>query len=1063
MKKLWKLGAVLAVFSALALLFTACPEEKATTPPAATGIVLQVSNPADFDGEPYTLTVAPDGFNAGEVRTFTAVVNGAAKVSKKYKIDVTTTPASGVVTVSNNGKETVTVTVPTPSVAGTITVTATANAKDKNGKTVKTAWTIATDPTQAYKDPNFIETIALKAVNSVNPTVTLTEKPHGMFQKSTWYFGLEITGQGPFDKTFTIDTSTSTATASDITVSVEPSGDFAGWTKVVVADAADEAKLVTLVATANGLDVDGQALSPATWADIKINPTWTNVGLEWVFVNLNATPDGATTASLAAALNSTTKRYEIFNNEKDSFIDANDTDVVGGNSAAARKKMRDSTLVYLNKPIVADMSAFRAYGIEARVRITGDITNAASLTQTFGRNVMLGFMTKPPASGELTFAPGASATNPYGGLAENPEKAPDIVGSRIQQNGQWRSYITRMTANDATGLFHYAAVDINSATSPSVTPDFEGGYNTDGEWVSKMAKVPLKEGQLTGFHTNIHQNDSNVNKVMGHRGYELILRVMRSKPSEWLLMIFDNEGNYLYSRELIGGTNTVPTLLGDDPHYPCVIITGVKAEVSDLKIFHDIAPNAVVISDGAALKGMTPAWVDPDVVTETPINDAKEIKLYSDLTGSVTTYEVEVSSIPPTGITVDYQVIPVTMDQTVTWEMSDTSNATLTMAPVSTNPFARNFRGITSGTPALADVTVTVTSTGGTNANTVSNTFIIKVIQDYDPATSVTINTPAADAVVPLGGSLELSATVEPSTSNPNVTWILSTSATSHTAALPAGVAAVQGGRIVNLGPSTSTDVYIYAQSVKTNTVRSTPVKVTVQPVITFQPGTTYSWDFGDEEGISALGYMAATGNQQQSENGFDSFYKNNMIILGTLPGGTASLRWVPTASAGNKQSDWGLDSHGITNGWIAKEGNAYPFLLIKNVPAGAKVKVLHGANGNDARFRGALFKIAAAASDFVSTGDSNGTGNTNNANFESPRMTGGASAAPAGMSSLATNPNNPTPGEAFVFTPVADGVENGLGIGTWTTTSAGDLYIGGTGVLRIFNVFLTVPAAPAP
>ena len=348
MKKLWKLGAAIAV---IALLFAvscggddskpAPPAPPTPTDPAITGIALKMT----IDG--YDYTSAPQGLKDGTTAVFTATVSGTdgtnptVAFNPAYTITVTADVEENV-EVTGNGTQSVTVEVANPTVEGTLTVTATSAADSSKTAT----WTLELDPAGGY---------SLSWATGIKLYVAATEtgaenytKPEFLLPGSTWWFGATVEGLGPdWIDTYEIG---AVSVPADL---IEVSGDTSDRIKVEIDE---EEGTITVTATADELDQEGEELPAAVWIiNVAEGPAGNPFeNAQWKLLNTavarGVTLNASTTTSVPAPVNN---RYVIFNNEPGALIDANETLAVTGDNT-----FKDVTLLYLDTPFVFQAECF---------------------------------------------------------------------------------------------------------------------------------------------------------------------------------------------------------------------------------------------------------------------------------------------------------------------------------------------------------------------------------------------------------------------------------------------------------------------------------------------------------------------------------------------------------------------------------------------------------------------------------------------------------------------------------------------------------------------------------
>jgi hypothetical protein len=491
-----------------------------------------------------------------------------------------------------------------------------------------------------------------------------------------------------------------------------------------------------------------------------------------------------------------------------------------GNSGDNFKYIRDSTIMYLDVPIVADLGDFKVYGIEARVRMTR--LRDAAIPGAHAVGLVMGIITNPEEIGVLEYEASVG-----GGLGTNQritnesrDRAPDMAGVRApQSNGQWRGHITRYT-NVADPSAAYGAANIHGQTTLSGNT-----YNVGDSPLTADLQVPLRTtpNQLATYADNLGSNDVAATRVEGFSNQEYIVRVMRTQAAEYSAFFFNTDGKFLHASRLVTTNAHAERLVDDTPHYLAFIVSGAEVEISDIRAFYDVPLYSATNNSpvfGAMNDDIVPVWVDSAVAGATPIKDTYAVRLYGTARNTLGAdgagFNYAVTSADTwSDFVIDCQVLPVTMSQAVTWEVVGPDPGIISVAASGTN------RLVSRGT-GTGEATIKVTSTGST---TVSHRplaeFKVKIMGPTYTATSVVINNaPAVQVSKDL--TITLTATVGPGNLvDKSVTWSASLSDSS----------VVDASEFVDLNPTTgelkilkesetaATPVYITATSVATPAV----------------------------------------------------------------------------------------------------------------------------------------------------------------------------------------------------------------------------------------------------
>ncbi|MCL2804615.1 MAG: hypothetical protein FWD26_01580, partial [Treponema sp.] len=471
MKNFWKLG---AVFAMLALLFTGCPDDNGNgngedpTDPVVTSVDLAV--------DPVLKITLDGGFGVAEdeVYTFSATVNGTDgtnggdELDSDYEIVIV---AVGVAVLadlieedeaySGTGPRTITILDGEGSFA--VKAVSKGDGASAGTKVSSETWTIAVVDESELLD-TYLTAFYLVAYNEAAPTVPVTTLT-AMAQGSTWYVGAVVEGEGTFDSTYVLEIELSIPALATVT---DLEGAWAttlpGGKKIVVsptafgtieitAEASEEYFLPTVDPVAEWeITVAPSGAPPA--------PNWGTIG--WMF---HQTFDRAVTTGTTTTLPSVSNgRFTIRNNEPNAMLDSADAVTAddGMKDAPERRGMIDATFMVLDQPVMADARPgyFKAYGIEAQIRITADRDENVSVLN-HQRGIWLGAFTDPR---DYIQELGSD------GLTANPSEVPHAVGIRLGAHGQRRGIYSRVEApnvnwggigmNQAGGLGLVVAADV---------------------------------------------------------------------------------------------------------------------------------------------------------------------------------------------------------------------------------------------------------------------------------------------------------------------------------------------------------------------------------------------------------------------------------------------------------------------------------------------------------------------------------------------------------------------------------------------------------------------------
>ena len=568
-----------------------------------------------------------------------------------------------------------------------------------------------------------VTSIALRIQTGSNPAASTN--PTFLRVGDVRTFSAVVTGNAYLtDKTYDLDfartdAGNESALAALITIDAVTSGDTDSKKVTVNSDGITGKFKVTAKSKAD------PNFTPASW-EIEVReeaPAIDFPNSEWKIKNTvddrtGVTRNASTTTSVTAATVNGKKRYVVFNNEPGAQIDQDASLAVTGGSP---NSFRDVTIVYNSQPIYPDSTAFKTFGIQARVKVT-KLRDSGSQSPTVnwdvGREgVVIGMITDPEAI-DLSF----DAT----GLAENGENAPAFFGLRRLIGGRHRTY---MKTNNPS---QYSSVQISADA---------------GETNEIVTGTQTYAGQ---FEQNSYENTHPYGtfdpaKIAGFAEQEYVFKVMRSGLGTYRVEIYDPTGTTLLlsKANVIHSTGIHADMTGDTPMYLGFLVYGVEAEFSEITIFYD----------------GNQSWTDPAVSgTGAEPEDAKALRV---AIASTATHKMEGDEENDysclgaefTGITLTPSVLPFDItNRAVNWSMTgtsvefDTPNATTYAIDVARN--AQNF-----GTSVL-----TATPAAGGNAGTYQ--IYLHNPDDVVIPSTVTIHTPVISPTVYLGETVQFHATV---------------------------------------------------------------------------------------------------------------------------------------------------------------------------------------------------------------------------------------------------------------------------------------------------------------
>jgi hypothetical protein len=667
-------------------------------------------------------------------------------------------------------------------------------------------------------------------------------------------------------------------------------------------------KHITVTATAAG-----KADATVTWtiwvdvnAIVSTGPDFENA--QWVIKNTVVDRGRAIDADTTTALEVKNGRYEVFNNEPGATIDAQP--VLGGNA------FRDVTIMYLNVPIPADSEGFTPFGIQARIRVTGHRTTppvfGATNDESWGSGrqaLVMGYINDPTASdfGQTFESAEAEAAT------TTPDKAPFFHGFRILSSGQHRFYGRR------PGTGGYGSAQLTpTPSSNDVNEDIPG---TTTKYQAQLEMHDYVNGSLV----------LNTQKKEGFMDQEYVVKVVRSGTSMHYFEVYDSSGeNMLFSCHPSGGSNYPGIEMTGVSNYLAFLVYGVKAEISDIKVFYDDQQ----VWEDSAVKDATPLPKTAKRVDIT-VNNGTKVQLAGDTEND---YSIAGDKFPSDGVPIAAEVVPLTLpaaSKVVDWTVTGSGSLIFSGG------------AIWQDTPVVyGKNTVTATARGSSVSSTVK--FWAKDPADIvDPGT-VTINTPSKTSLND-GEKLTLTATVGPVGAEQEVTWSITMS--DGTSPVDKKVAFIQpktGELRAFTAKDAAVTINVYATAAGT-TIKSAAQTMTINK----STGVYRVWRFGAgsltyDEG--AEGDVIGAGTPWV-DSGSGNVNNKNL----TLPGGltltadsTAGARWDSTQAwpaAWNGGLPNASDNKGVYNpNW---GGETNPFFEIMDFGLPVKVTVVWSHTGN--------------------------------------------------------------------------------------------------------------------
>jgi len=847
-----------------------------TKPPAKPTIANIIIEVARENGYPVSDRISH--LAKGDTRVFTAKVIGTGDFDKDYTISVT--PSSGIITVADviGGKK-----VTANENSGSFTVTATAT-----GDTDKTdTWDIDLVPEGTVDPEDPTDPELAKILGIILRADGSTTIPESLANGASITFTAQVTGTGALDPNYTIS-----VTGTGVNVNN-------GTDRVTVTAAASSGSFtVTAIATKD--------TTKTISCDIALVPNFANP--RWVIKNTaqdrGRTLNPVTTTALSA---NSARRYVVFNNEPGATIDSQDS--LGGNC------FRDVTIMYLDMPIPAPETGFVPFGIQARIKISGHRDSSAPL---FGeqtgeswdngrQGLVMGFIEDPTA---VDFGQ-AFESKEDEAKTTTPDKAPYFIGFRKLSSGQHRMY----ARCPDTGGYDSQSFTDNAQT---VSLDIPG---TSIKYTEQLELHDYNNGGLI----------LNTEKKEGFREQEYVVKVTRTGAFTNFFNIYDSAG----TTEIFNFSNTdnnrQGTGLTNINNYLAFLVYGVKAEISDIKIFYD----SEKVWEDPAVKDAVPEKVTAKRVDIT-INNGIPVKLPGDA-GAGYDYSVLANKFPDDGVPLTAEVVPLTLsNRDVTWTVSGDG------------PLVYNGGAVKrTGTTTYGTNTFTATpEAGGVPA---SVKFLLK---EPAPPTRVVIDTPEKTSLND-GDKLTLTATVEPYNAPQDVTWKITMSDGKTSVSKNIAYIQPKTGELQVFTATADTEIKVYATA-KDTTVVSAAQDITIKK----SAGIYRVWRFGPDsltydggaEGTAVVdGTTKGTPWISMTDN-----YVNNKDL--TLPGGLTltagtggGVRWNSSQTWPAAWNNTGLPNADQITGVIQpnRGGTAEPFFKIMDFKVPVKITVIWSHTGN--------------------------------------------------------------------------------------------------------------------
>jgi len=656
-------------------------------------------------------------------------------------------------------------------------------------------------------------------VASTETGATSGTKPSGLKPDDVRFFSANVTGLGAFNSSYSIDITlvelldedgeeVEDGILADLITVENVSGSSAK--KVTVLE--DYAGTFKVTATTVGTNASGNTISASWDIDVTLDkefvaPDFTKA--QWVIKNTGVGRPGVTsldpktTTSITGAVEN--NRYVIFNNEPHAWIDAN-ANVIGPThpNTSENNAFRDVTIMYMNLPFESDPSSWQSFGMEARIRIAG-YRDSAPLSALAGlegvawaqarQGVAMVAIEDPANINPVFDSNGLSIAN----------DAPWFIGPRMTASGQIRSYLRR-AQNGTYGSVQFAQTEEGAAKFPDglfPTPERPAGL-TAGDLRAQIGD----RNQFMDGGTN-----ENTDKNYAFSDQEFIYRLTRTASTTYKVTVWTGDGltKLVDDANAFSGTASPgAALTGDDPVYFAFLIYGVKAEISNIKLFYG--------SD---------EWTDTTVANATPRVETPRRVFFTHSDANYAANRLDgleyadynyavLENNFPNPLILTPRVVPINLAQTVTWSI-DSENILSQDGP-------DLYR---TGKTAFGAVTVTATPTAGAVNIANSNLFKLFIEQAAASVTSVTIAPPQRTELT-AGQSVTLSASALPVTAPQTVTWAVALKEDGGSAAEVATITTAGVLTAAAVAPDVDTVVTVTATSTVTTTVSGT-IDITIK------------------------------------------------------------------------------------------------------------------------------------------------------------------------------------------------------------------------------------------
>ena len=861
--------------------------------PAINGITLYISS------EKHVSITQPESLNAGTFYTFWAAVDGTngrsangavKKFNSAYKMEVNAT-FDGVTRqalVDGMGAQ---VSIQTGT-SGTLQIIATSN----SDPTYNIFWSVDIF-VEGSSGISFHAPVNNVTPPAVNPRAQQIIIVPGAIVKEIKMFAVEYNNglhAGTFSKLDTVNVGQSFI----FTAKVEVEGEIGNSYEIIVSSSTmvegssyyyynSYDKLITFKNVGTVIITARSVGNNSIYESWRINVTFGFSGGRWEIRNTAYNLDPQTTKNLVAA----NGRYTIFNNEPYAEI---------GNSS-----FQDVTIMYFNKPFRSNPNNWTPFGIEARIRISGYRDKELS------------------GDGVSTWLNSLQAVAMVA-IIQNPEYIQNddylyFVGPRMTASGSMRSFLRR--GND-TGIGSVQFGDANfkdyKGMLASELKKYIGDTSSGDQWYDKTRREKIE-------------------KKYGFSDQEFTYRLTRTDEKNYRVSVWASDGTPIIEESDVIGSNLIDEHLidADQDVYFAFLVYGVKAEISNIKLFHGEEE-----WEDTAVRG---AFAIPDKPRRVDFTHNDNNYNYKKLYGYDNyDYAVAANEFPINGLTLTPQVVPLNLSQDVTLSIVDGESILKLSDNDNTLYIGTGYGAVTVKATPKAGVVVPAPGAIPDSDYSVFKLYIA-ASADTVAVTDVTINTPSY--VLNAGASVNLSASVYPNDAPKYVTWTVWGDVQGTLGTGLASITQTTGVLKAN-SPGPESDTYVYVIATSNNGADGTPVKsealmITIKAAGDIFVTIPWEWTFGSK--LGSYGFVTHNSDDENTVKKTDASYENGMTItaLNIAGAGQTGMRWTPTRNSGS--STW--------TGCIQPESadrlaEGATFLQIENVQGPFKITLNYTGTG---------------------------------------------------------------------------------------------------------------------